>query len=135
MTTVALGSLPAGADGTFTCPWKEEGKNAGIVLRSGVGSVQVRVANQEGDGWDTTHWSRDTQVTPVPAEVYRAQGFGKADERNRSSVESPVKMVHRICTELAEQGKDRKAMIEECVKQGINENTAKTQYYAWRKQT
>lgn len=138
LTLVELGSLSDGD--TFLCPWKEEGKNAGKIRNRGVGSVGVHVPNQDSDGWEETRWSPATQVVPCEPELYNRQGFGATGGRdvNRSEAESPVKLVHRICTEMIPNAanvtkEQRKAAMDECIKQGVNPNTAKTQYYHWRK--
>jgi hypothetical protein len=49
--------------------------------------------------------------------------------RERSAVGGAVEKVHAICNKM--KGQPRKDVIAECVKMGINENTAKTQYYKW----
>lgn len=49
--------------------------------------------------------------------------------RERSAVGGAVGKVHEICNKM--KGQSRAAVIEACVKAGINKNTAKTQYYKW----
>ena len=48
-----------------------------------------------------------------------------------STIDSPVKMVWEIADRM--WGQRRKDIIEECVKQGITYNTARTQYQAFYK--
>ena len=118
------------------------GKLQGI----GTGSCRVRVArNDEHGGWESTNWSPNTMVFPATAEQFNTQRLSEVDtgqrvERKRSEATSPVKLVHQICDELipganriAPTKMERQAVMDECAKQGINPNTAKTQYYHWRK--
>ena len=51
--------------------------------------------------------------------------------RARSKVGGAVAIVHTICNKMKD--KPRKDVIAECIRQGVNENTAKTQYYHWTK--
>lgn len=51
--------------------------------------------------------------------------------RQKSAVFGAVAQVHKICSE--NPGLDRKALIELCVKAGINKNTAATQYAKWKR--
>lgn len=128
---VDIASLPEGS--TFRCPWRRPGADVGKILRIGPGSIHVHAANQEGTGWETSHWSPSTAVEPCPEELYHRQSFGTGAGRlrNRSDAESPVQTVHRICDEM--EGADRKDVIAACVEAGVNINTAKTQYYHWKK--
>lgn len=127
--TIALGELEEGD--AFLCPWKPAGVNVGEVIKKGTGSVTVRAPNQDCDGWDRTPWAPETRVVPCDVEKVRSQTFGaEVDTSNRSKVKGAVSVVHDICDDL--KG-DRKAILAECEKRGINPNTAKTQYYAWRK--
>ena len=131
---VKVGSLaPRDA---FEMPWRDEGKNIGEVIDIGVGSATVNIPRAEGDGWERTNWSLDANVIPCSRDRLRTQdlvGTGTADNRVRSTTEKPVETVHRICAELHAQGKGRKEILEACIKAGVNPNTAKTQYYHWRK--
>lgn len=43
--------------------------------------------------------------------------------------------VRELYTKLAAEGKSRKEMIEAAVAEGINRNTAQTQYYRWKEKT
>lgn len=121
------------AESIFLCPWKPHNANIGRVRRIGIGSVDVHVPNQDGDGWSQDTWAPSTLVLPLEdREQYTRQTFGSSTTvQNKSKVSGPVAIVHEICDEM--EG-DRKAILEECEKRGINPNTAKTQYYAWRKQ-
>lgn len=51
--------------------------------------------------------------------------------REKSAIESPVKVVWRIADEM--QGADRAAVIAACVEAGVNKSTASTQFYKWQK--
>ncbi len=55
-----------------------------------------------------------------------------ASKRARSATKAPVTKVWDICIEHGES-MARKDIIALCVTAGININTAKTQYQAWRK--
>lgn len=44
-------------------------------------------------------------------------------------LEGPVALARRVCNSM--RGNPRKEVIAECVKQGINPNTARTQYQRW----
>lgn len=54
-----------------------------------------------------------------------------ASKRARSAVKSPVLVVWDVCVE---HGKTlaRKDVVAMCVEMGVNINTARTQYQAWR---
>jgi hypothetical protein len=124
-----IGSLTPGT--AFRMDWRENERNVGELLKLGPGSAYVRIPDTEGEKWETTHWSLDTEVEPVPIEQLRTQSLGNGSNRERSTVESPVKLVHRLCNEL--KG-NREKVIEAAVAQGVNLNTAKTQFYRWRKE-
>lgn len=51
--------------------------------------------------------------------------------RERSTAESPVKLVHRLADEM--RGQPRKDVIAACVAAGVNKSTANTQFYHWQK--
>jgi hypothetical protein len=53
--------------------------------------------------------------------------------RKRSTNASPVATVWRTCDTLRLMGYSRKDMIAECVRRGVNKNTAATQYARWKK--
>lgn len=52
--------------------------------------------------------------------------------RERSTVEGAVGVVWDIAAEMFAQSKTRKEILSECVAAGVNINTARTQYQAWR---
>lgn len=60
-------------------------------------------------------------IAPVVKQVVRA----------RSAVQGAVKMVWEIADDMF--GKPRSEVVAACVRAGINENTAKTQYQRWYK--
>jgi hypothetical protein len=138
MKIVTVGSLAEGD--TFIYPWRPYGQRAGRVERVGLGSVSVHVARHEGDGWERTAIAHSTQVSPCPAEEYHEQSFGEGSSRvaNRSQVRKPTEVVWAICDEMfADVDTLTTAMRDEMVKRaiadGVNESTAKTQYYRWKK--
>lgn len=126
-----------GEGNAFRCPWRPPGAQYGRVLRVGLGSVFVRAPKlTSGDSWewDKSSWAITTQVEPADLDDYLSQAPNDAGPRadwDRSTVESPVKVVHRICDEM--KGAERDAIVARCVELGVNENTAKTQFYAWRR--
>ncbi len=111
-------------------PWRAEGRNVGELLDIGSGSVSVRVPQHDGDGWETTRWSREAPVELTERKQLFAQQ-NVASDRNRSLVENPVERVWAVCNEMRSAKRDD--IIAKCVAEGINFSTAKTQYYAWRK--
>lgn len=56
-----------------------------------------------------------------------------ADMRERSTVKGAVGIVWDIAAEYLKAGKARKDIIAACVEAGVNINTARTQYQAYRK--
>ena len=58
-------------------------------------------------------------------------GGSEKKPRERSKVGGAVARVHEICNK--HPNADRKEVIKLCVEAGINENTAKTQYAAWKR--
>lgn len=48
----------------------------------------------------------------------------------KSTIDNPCQLVWTIAEDMA--GQKRKAILEECVKQGVAYNTARTQYQQWR---
>lgn len=54
----------------------------------------------------------------------------KYHNRERSTVEKPVAIVHRLCA--ANPTMTRKEIIALCIAQGVNKNTAATQYSLWK---
>lgn len=56
---------------------------------------------------------------------------GQSGQRAKSDVESPVKIVWRVASEMV--GASRKDVVEACVALGVNKATASTQYYRWQK--
>ena len=150
MKTVAVGTLEPGT--AFLMPHRPEGYNVGEVTSVGVGSCGVKIPRlpeeEDGEvsGWESTRITLAMQVVPTSRETLNALSLGRT-ERNRSLADSPVERVHMICEELRQEMKSelkgqhaaggwhklRKAAIERCKEAGININTAKTQYYAWKK--
>lgn len=129
-----LSTLEAGS--TFRCDWRPAGKNVGKVLRQGTGStlVRVQVIKEDGaEGWEDITWAPTTEVELIDAQEYHEERGG---DRNRSTVESPVALVHRLCEELSKQYPLRELashVVQLATDQGVNISTAKTQFYAWRK--
>lgn len=139
-TLTTLGEMKAGD--TFILPWRPPGMNAGRIHHIGLGGATVHQPRHEGDGWETTYVALSTQVVPCHQDVYASQGFGEGAAggrvMNRSTVKKPVDIVWGLCDEMIGRGTSpttdqRNAMIEAAVSQGVNENTAKTQFYHWRK--
>ena len=128
---VLLQSLEQGQ--AFRLPWRKAGTDCGRLLYAGQGSAYVRIPHPDGDGWEETHIALNTEVEPVETQEYLTQAAGSPDKdtRERSTVEKPVKLVHRLCDEM--EGASRNEIIAACMEQGVNRNTALTQYYAWRR--
>ena len=81
--------------------------------------------------WDTDGRHGSGAVKGGARNVQRSGG-----QRAKSAVESPVKIVFGICdAAYAKLGvlPERKAMVAEAMAQGVTENTAKAQFYRWRK--
>jgi hypothetical protein len=51
--------------------------------------------------------------------------------REKSAADSPVKRVWAICNSMPNAA--RKHIITKCIEQGVNPNTAATQYAAWKR--
>lgn len=56
---------------------------------------------------------------------------GATGVRAKSDIESPTKVVWRIADEM--KGEPKSAIVARCVEAGVNESTASTQFYKWRK--
>lgn len=125
--TVELGTLKTGD--CFIMPWRPAGRNIGTVRHVGVGSVDVTEPGT--DQSSSGGWAHGTQVIPTERQALIEQNAFRSETRERSSVESPVQLVHRICNEM--KGKPRDEIIARCIELGVNKSTAKTQFYAWRK--
>ena len=160
LPTVRLDSLAS--DQCFMMPWRMEPNTvddpkhkdfrpyAGIathgrLLSVSSGSCRVRLPNIDGSGWDYSNISPGTEVVPASEEEFMAQRMspevaGPRAQRERSTTEKPVQVVFRIASEMygAHDGPldtdFRRAVIAACVAAGVNPNTAKTQYYHWKKQ-
>jgi len=130
MELVPISTLPNGA--TFRCPWRNEGAQYGQLKYCGAASAIVRVPKALGDGWDNdVTWSLGTLVEPCTDKEYLEQTYGSRENNpNASTVVSPVKRVWAICDEM---DGNRKAILAKAEEEGINRNTAKTQYYKWKK--
>lgn len=126
--TTRLASLEIGT--AFIAPWRPDGRNVGELVYKGLGSCTVRIPDSEGMGWDRTTWAHGTEVIPTDRAALNEQHLGNED-RNRSSADSPVETVHALCDQM--KGATRDEIISACVAKGVNINTAKTQYYAWRR--
>jgi hypothetical protein len=128
---VQLSDLAPGS--AFVMPWRGD-RNIGELVDIGAGSVGVRVPkSKEGEAaatWDFERWAASTRVIPTTREALNTQVIGSTN-RAKSAAESPVELVHRLCSEM--KGKTRDEIVTACVAQGVNINTARTQYYAWRK--
>ena len=115
----------------FIMPWRPRGAHVGRVLSVGLGSATVHVPKTEDGTWERTNWALATEIVPCSEEDFHAiHGTTGGRMMNRSKVESPVEIVWAVCDEL---GDDRDAVVAECVRRGVNINTAKTQFYKWRK--
>ncbi len=70
---------------------------------------------------------------PAPAKRYESKTppDSKYHLRERSTAEKPVAIVHRLCAD--NPGKTRKEIIDLCIAQGVNKNTAATQYSLWKR--
>ena len=128
---VALAELQEGT--YFEMPWRPPHARFGHLQRIGSGSCHVRVPKTDEDGgWEYTHWAPGTKVLPATEQQFLTQGGStEGTPRERSTAESPVQIVHSLCREM--EGASRDTIIAECLKRGVNINTAKTQYYRWRK--
>jgi len=134
MNDVALNTLTED-NPFFRMPWRQAGTGIfGKLLHISNSSCQVHIFDKTA-GWEETHWAPTTLVVPATAEEYNTQSLdgkeGPRAHRERSAVKSPVQLVHSICNEMV--GAERKDIVAACVAQGVNPNTAKTQYYHWRK--
>lgn len=65
--------------------------------------------------------------SPVSA---RPRSSSPTGTREKSTAESPVKIVWAVCEE---KNGDRKAIIDECVSRGVHPSTAATQYSRWKR--
>jgi len=128
---VPLHTLPE--DSYFELPWRNEGSRFGYLKRTTDSGCSVKIPKPDGVGYDEYSISRRTRVLPATEHDYLTQRSDKEDAKPRakSEIESPVAVVHRICDEL--EGHHRDEIIQACIDQGVNPNTAKTQYYVWRK--
>lgn len=134
MEIVPLSTIPENS--AFLMPWRPRGMDTGKVIRQGPGSVHVHIPKVEGDGWERTHIAPATQVVPATLERYHNQGLGEGGVGgrvilNRSVAESPVQVVHKLCEEMPNASRDE--IVKAAVAKGVNINTAKTQFYAWRR--
>lgn len=129
-TPVSLASLPEGS--YFEMPWRKKYKFGEFIYGSET-SCYVSVGHGETGVLEKTNFSPASPVLPATKEQYLADRSGNEDgkPRERSEVESPVKLVHRLCNEM--EGAERKDVIAACVEAGVNPSTAKTQYYHWKK--
>jgi len=120
---------------TFVMPWRKPGARAGKIIRVGAGSVDVHIPKHDGTGWERTAIALETEVVPCDKELYLQQGFGEDGAggrvRNKSTIKKPVDIVWGMCKDMT--GATRDEIVEACVALGVNKNTAKTQYYHWRK--
>lgn len=138
MQKVKLSSLQPGD--AFIAPWRNPEIAVGEIRDIGKGSVGVHVPVLEGEGWEDTRWALGTMVVPTTRDRLNGQSIGTRN-RNRSKTDSPVERVHAICDELLAIAQQRKQplkrddVIAKCLEEGINVNTAKTQFYAWRKKS
>lgn len=140
METVAVGDLAVGT--TYLMPWRPAGIRAGRIMRQGHGSVTVHQPRHEGDGWERTAIAKGTQVVLCDPSEYESQGFGEGGAggrvKNKSTIRKPVEVVWGLCDEIIGRDsvvlkEDRAKVIDQAVEQGVNKNTALTQFYAWRK--
>jgi hypothetical protein len=126
---VPIGTLNEGD--AFIIPWRET-LQIGRLLYKGIGSAMVKVPDVNGAGMQEINWSLGSEVIPADQEQFFTQFRDEEGKpRNRSAIESPVAVVHRICEKM--KGSKRDDIIAACVAEGVNTSTAKTQYYAWRK--
>tara|TARA_B100000749_G_scaffold268120_1_gene245658 strand:+ start:242 stop:652 length:411 start_codon:yes stop_codon:yes gene_type:complete len=120
---------------TFIMPWRKPGARAGKIIRIGHGSVDVHIPKYDGNGWERTAIALETEVIPCDEELYHQQGFGDGGAggrtRNKSTIKKPVDIVWGLCKDMT--GATRDEIVKACVALGVNQNTAKTQYYHWRK--
>ena len=130
MSHVKLSSLAVGQP--FIASWREAGAQIGVLEHKGLGSCTVKIPLPDGTRLETTTWSPGTMVIPATREEFNAQRTGNTD-RERSTADNPVQRVHEICAEMGGRATVGQ-VVERCVAEGINKNTAKTQYYAWRRQ-
>lgn len=74
------------------------------------------------------HAAQAAGLLPAPAKRYvsKTDPDSKYHNRERSTVQKPVAIVHSICA--ANPGLARKEIIALCLAQGVNKNTAATQY-------
>jgi hypothetical protein len=130
--TVALRDLPPGQH--YRMPWRTKpGTEVGKLVMVSPNSALVYDCQHDGSEWEEHRCAAGTQVEPITEEEYHQlrNRSGDGTPRNRSAVESPVELVHRLCKEMV--GKTRNEIVAAATALGVNESTAKTQYYAWRK--
>lgn len=123
-------------EGYFLLPWREDKIGShGQLLHAGSGSCRVNVYDFTNMSWEKTHWSPGTMIVPATQQDFNQQRTSNVEgpraHRERSTAEKPVAIVHRICEEM--EGATRNEIVAECVAQGVNISTARTQYYKWRK--
>lgn len=131
---VQLKEIPEGQ--AFRMPWRPPGKQVGKVIRHGSGSTYVHVpVNSDEGGWDYSNFALSSLVEPCELTSYGNQSFGEKGGSgrmlNRSTVEKPVDIVHRLCREMRTSTRDE--IVKAAMDLGVNISTAKTQYYAWKK--
>lgn len=133
MTLTTLGEMQDGDH--FLLPGRKPGVAAGKLIRIGLGSASVHIPKVDGEGWDSITIALGTQVEPCSPELYNQQGYGEKGTggrvRNRSEVKRPVDIVWGMCRDMP--GATRNEIVDACVALGVNINTARTQYYKWRK--
>jgi hypothetical protein len=114
-----------------------------VVDESGTDLVQYIVEPDDAQRWDVftpkvggTVAGQPATAAPgdregVPARAARSASSGTAPIGNRSTAESPTKRVWAIADGMP--GASRADVVAACVAQGINRNTAGTQYHHWSK--
>lgn len=79
----------------------------------------------------TELWEPEKHTRKTHSAGTRAPRSEPHGERERSTVESPTRLVHTIADEMHD--KPRAEIIAACVARGVHPSTAATQYSKWRK--
>lgn len=117
----------------FLMPWRKRGKHIGRLLSKGLGSATVHLPKRDGT-WERTNIALETQIEEATEEMFASVygGSSNGGTRNRSSNESPVQTVWDLCDENPTATRDE--IIARAIEKGVNVNTARTQYYKWRRE-
>ena len=112
-------------------------RDVGDAVPTVCGVVVVNITKSELDEILTEFPCEDPRITfePLTRDLWNGGAIEgvkrqtKNGTRATSEVESPVRVVWRIASEM--KGKDRKEVIAACIAAGVNKSTASTQFYKW----